>query len=170
MTGDSLDTILSPVMSGSTAFEDMLDLLDRVLTKAGSIHSAAHDFGTGVPLYKTEIHTIRAIGENEGINMTALAELMGVTKGAVSQTIKKLVAKGLVERTPALDDAREILLGLTDLGWTGFYNHEQFHMQMYDTLYEYFGDAVKTRLETFIRVLNEMNDILDMYQQRKKAV
>ena len=157
-------------MSGSTAFEDMLDLLDKVLTRAGSIHSAAHDFGTGVPLYKTEIHTIRAIGENEGINMTALAELMGVTKGAESQTIKKLVEKKLVERTPALDDAREVLLGLTDLGWTGFYHHEQFHMEMYDTLYEYFGDAVKTRLEAFNRILGELNELLDMYQQRRKAI
>ena len=157
-------------MSGSTAFEDMLDLLDQVLTKAGSIHSAAHDFGTGVPLYKTEIHTIRAIGENQGINVTQLAELMGVTKGAESQTIKKLVRKKLVEKTPAHDNAREILLGLTDLGWTGFYNHERFHMEMYDTLSDYFGNELKPKLETYIVVMSELNKILDAYQRRSKYV
>ncbi|HEY48820.1 MAG TPA: MarR family transcriptional regulator [Dehalococcoidia bacterium] len=157
-------------MSERALFEDLLDVLDQVLTKAGSIHSAAYDFGTGVPLYKTEIHTIRAIGENQGINVTQLAELMGVTKGAESQTIKKLVRKKLVEKTPAHDNAREILLGLTDLGWTGFYNHEQFHMEMYDTLSDYFGNELKSKLETFIAVMSELNKILDAYQRRSNYV
>ena len=157
-------------MSDRVAFENLLDTLDKVLTKAGAIHSAPADFGTGVPLYKTEIHTIRAIGENQGINMTELAKHMGVTKGAVSQTINKLVSKKLVEKTLAHDDARETLLGLTELGWTGYYNHEQFHMDMYDTLREYYGDAVGPMMGAHIIALRELNEIIDMYQQRGSGV
>jgi len=155
-------------MSERDAFEKLLDILDQVLTKAGSIHSAPIDFGTGVPLYKAEIHTIRAIGESPGINVTKLAEHMDVTKGAVSQIINKLVRKKLVTKTHARDNAKEILLELTDLGWTGFHDHEQFHMDMFDTVQEYFGDGLKPNLEMLIRVMTDLNGILDRYVQRRK--
>ena len=156
-------------MSERAAFEKLLDILDQVLTKAGSIHSAPIDFGTSVPLYKAEIHTIRAIGENPGSNVTKLAEHMGVTKGALSQIINKLVRKKLVRKTHAHDNAKEILLELTDLGWTGFHDHEQFHMDMFDTVQEYFGDGLKPNLEMLITVMTDLNGILDQYAQRRKG-
>ncbi len=146
-----------------------MDIFDHVVTKAGSVHSIALDYGTGVPLYKTEIHTIRAIGEKQGINVTKLAEHMNVTKGAVSQTINKLARKKLVRKTHAHDNAKEILLELTDLGWTGFHNHEQFHMDMFDTVHEYFGDKLKPNLERLTAVMNDINYILDNYEQRRKS-
>lgn len=132
------------------------------------MHSPTGDFGTGVPLYRTEIHTIRAIGENPRINVTKLAEHMGVTKGAVSQTIAKLARKGLVRRTRAPDNAREVLLELTDLGWTGFSSHEQFHMDMFDIVREYYGDSFASNIGTFVTVMRDLNAILDDYEKRKK--
>jgi DNA-binding MarR family transcriptional regulator len=156
-------------MSERVAFENLMDIFDHVVTKAGSVHSTAFDFDTGVPLYKTEIHTIRAIGENPRINVTKLAEHMGVTKGAVSQTTNKLVRKKLVRKTHAHDNAKEILLELTDLGWTGFHNHEQFHMDMFDVVHEYFGDKLKPNLERLITAVTDINGILDKYEQRRTS-
>ena len=156
-------------MSERAAFENLMDIFDHVVNKAGSVHSIAYDFGTGFPIFKAEIHTIRAIGDNPGINVTNLAELMGVTKGAVSQTINKLARKKLVRKTHAHDNAKEILLELTDLGWTGFHNHELFHMDMFDTVHEYFGDKLKPNLERLITVMNDINGILDKYEQRVKS-
>ena len=40
------------------------------------------DFGTGDLLTSTEINTIDILGHNSGINMTALAELRGLSKAA----------------------------------------------------------------------------------------
>jgi len=145
-----------------------MDIFDHVVDKAGSVHSTAYDFGTGVPLYKTEIHTIRAIGENPRINVTKLAEHMGVTKGAVSQTINKLARKNIVRKTHSHANAKEILLELTDLGWTGFHNHEQFHMDMFDVVHEYFGDTLKPNLERLITAVTDISGILDKYEQRRK--
>lgn len=153
-----------------TSFEKLLDLLDQVLTKMGSIHSEPYDFGTGVPLYRTEIHTIRAIGENRGINITKLAEHLGVTKGAVSQMINKLVKKKMVKKTHSYDNAKEILLELTDLGWIGFRNHEQFHMEMLDIVREYYGDRLKRNVEMLIMVMTDVNEILDKYEQQRKVI
>ena len=150
------------------AFERLVDVLDQVITKAGAIHSAPMEFGTGVALYKTEIHTIRAIGENPGINVTRLAQHMGVTKGAVSQTANKLVRKGLVTKTRSADDAKEVLLELTDLGWTGFHSHEQFHMDMFDTVRDFYGDDLKPRLDMIVSGMTDLNRMLDRFEQRRE--
>ena len=150
------------------AFEKFLDIFDQVVTKMGSLHSPAQDFGTGVPLYRAEIHTIRAIGEIPGINVTRLAEKMRVTKGAVSQTIAKLVRKGLVRKTYAEDDAKEVHLELTNLGRIGFHRHRQFHMEIFDTVREYFGDGFRTKLEIFTTAMTDIKRIMVKYEERKK--
>lgn len=46
----------------------------------------------------------------------ALADFMGSTKGTVSQTLKALEAKGLVERNRKDDDRRAVMITLTDTG------------------------------------------------------
>lgn len=53
----------------------------------------------------------------EGTRITALAERLGVTKQAVSQTVAELEALGLLERAPDPSDGRARLVMLTEAGW-----------------------------------------------------
>jgi DNA-binding MarR family transcriptional regulator len=53
----------------------------------------------------------------DGATVVELAEHLGVTKQAASQTADELVRKGYVERRPHPTDARARLLTLTDRGW-----------------------------------------------------
>lgn len=48
--------------------------------------------------------------------MTELAEIMGVTKGAISQTIQKLVNKNLIIKQNAGNNKREFNLSLSEKG------------------------------------------------------
>ena len=146
-------------------FEKLVEILNQITEKMGSMHEPSFDFGTGVSLYRSEIHTIKSIGDNPGINMTTLAEKMGVTKGAVSQTINKLVNKGLVVKASADDNAREILPQLTELGWKGYQDHERFHMQMFQVVHEYYGGRFRHELKRFIRVMSDLNQILDRFER-----
>lgn len=85
------------------------------------------DHGTGDLLYSSEINTLEIIGKYPGINMTRLAEKRGVTKGAVSQIVTKLVQKELVSKNQAPDSHKELALQLTAPGLIAFENHEKFH-------------------------------------------
>ena len=49
-------------------------------------------------LYHSEIHTIMAIGDHEGVYLSELARMTGVTRGAISQMISRLDEKGLVRK------------------------------------------------------------------------
>lgn len=151
-------------------YEQLMQILDEVLTKVELLHTPSRDFGTGVPIYRKEIHTLQAIGRHPRINITALAEHMGVTKGAVSQTVAKLIKKGMVRKTYAKGSKKEVILGLTNLGWIGFHNHEKFHMDMFDIAREYFGNQLKKKIEMFKTVMSDFNAVLGEYQMRNKTI
>lgn len=150
-------------------FEELHDLLDRVVTAMVSEHTKPNDFGTGVPLYRSEIHTIQMIGENSRINVTRLADRLNVTKGAVSQTVSKLVTKGLAKRSRDRRNAKEVLLELTDLGWTGFDHHERFHLRLYSLCKDHFGETFQAKLESITEALRDLDGIMQEVTGRANA-
>lgn len=98
--------------------------LGAVLTRFARIERRAHDFGVGIPLFPAEVHllaTLEAMGGEAGV--TELAAECGVTKGAVSQNIKRLLAKGVAARTS--DRGRVVLTGA---GRAACRAHFAFHM------------------------------------------
>lgn len=155
--------------SDKQLLKELLRVLDRVVTKLSAMQQTPREYGTGVPLYSTEIHTIQAIGESAGITVTRLAEKRGVTKGAVSQTLSKLVEKGLVRKTRARDNAKEVVLELTELGWIGFRNHARFDMKVLDSVREYCGSELETKLDTFLSVMTDFDAILTLHEQRHES-
>jgi DNA-binding MarR family transcriptional regulator len=104
----------------------------RIINKVKELEKVAIDHGTGDLLYASEINTLEIVGKFPGINLTQIARKRGVTKGAVSQIVAKLVKKGLVVKKQALDNGKTVLLELTDKGVIAFQNHEKFHAK-YDS-------------------------------------
>jgi DNA-binding MarR family transcriptional regulator len=150
-------------------YEDILQKLEKVIARVESMHTPSLSFGTGVLMHTREIHTVQAIGHHPGINVTKLAEHTGVTKGAVSQTLKKLIKKGLVRKTHAPGNDKEVVLELTDIGWIGFRNHEKFHMDTLDIAREYYGDKLKSKLERINSAVDDIYKMLNEYEKRRRS-
>jgi len=104
----------------------------RIINKFKALEKIPIDHGTGDLLYASEINTLEIIGKFSGINMTQLAQKRGVTKGAVSQIVAKLVKKQLVIKNQAPGNDKELSLELTNMGKVAFENHEKFHAK-YDS-------------------------------------
>ena len=158
------------MMDKHERFRKLLDTMEEVTSRLAMEHMMPHSFGTGIILHRAEIHTIQAIGEHEGINLTDLAVLMNVTKGAVSQTISKLTEKKLVKKIYKNENAKEIKLSLTEKGWIGFKNHDSMHMQMYNIVKKYYGTNFEQKLIAFSSVMEDLNSILQIIEKEKTAV
>ena len=148
-------------------FRKLLDTMEAVTSRLAMEHMVPYSFGTGIVLHRAEIHTVQAIGEHEGINLTDLAALMNVTKGAMSQTISKLTGKKLVKKIYTDENAKEINLYLTEKGWIGFKNHDSMHMQMYDIVKKYYGENFEQKLIEFSSVMEDLNSILQVFEKEK---
>ena len=123
------------------------DMFHRIMNKMKRIEQKPRRFGTDFLLYPSEIHTIEAIGRNAGINVTALAALQGVTKGAVSQIVQKLVKKGMVVRMKDEMSDREVLLKLSDTGKIAYQAHADFHSQIDPELVAIIAQADDANIE-----------------------
>ena len=118
--------------------QTLIDLFLNILHLYSIIGRKPKDYGTGDLLYFTEVHTIMVVAGNEEVNMTKLAEIMGVTKGAISQTIRKLVNKNLIIRTN-INNRKEINLRLSEKGKRVFLAQESFQREIFTfagSLYE----------------------------------
>ena len=99
----------------------------RIMDLGRQLERQPRGFGTGQRLSSTEIHLIEVIGENEGLGVTDLARTLDVTKGAISQNLKRLESKGLVVKRTDPDNRARVLVGLTEKGRTAFYAHRYWH-------------------------------------------
>lgn len=99
-----------------------------ILDQAGALHTSTIplDYGTGERFTSTEVHTMSYIVDNPGISVTQLAQDTGKTKGAISQMVKKLVEKGLIQRQVSPVSDRTVLLYATEAGHELHNAHKQF--------------------------------------------
>lgn len=88
----------------------------------------------GKQIYYAEIHIVSAIHDHEGIHVSGLADLLGVTTGAVSQILMKLERKGLIKKERDARNQSRFLLKLTPEGEVTHQNHLKFHEE-FDELF-----------------------------------
>ncbi len=118
--------------------QELIDLFLKILHLYSVITRKPKDYGTGDLLYFVEVHTLSMVGNNTEINMTQLAELMGVTRGAISQTVRKLVSKNLIVKTNTTNK-KEVNLKLSEKGMVVMKGQESFQLDLFTfagTLYE----------------------------------
>jgi DNA-binding MarR family transcriptional regulator len=146
--------------------QSLIDQFLNILNLYSVISRKPNDYGTGDLLYFTEVHTISTVGKNKALNMTQLADIMGVTKGAISQTIRKLVVKNLIIKSNPRN-MKEINLRLSDKGMTVYRGLQSFHQEIFafaGTLYD------KARPEDVDLVRNLFMAISENMQQRVKQL
>lgn len=108
--------------------------------------SRARTFGTGTELYHSEIHMLQCIEENPDAHISGLARLLGVTRGAASQTAKRLERKQMAVKQASPENSRKILLRLTPAGQTAVANHKAAHARYNAVIAEILAGAQPEQL------------------------
>ncbi|WP_233611687.1 MarR family transcriptional regulator [Amycolatopsis sp. WAC 01376] len=68
------------------------------------------------PLSTSQVRAVVALDHHDGLNLRALAEVLGSTPPLVSRLCDRLEAVGFLERLPSSASRREITLRLSDRG------------------------------------------------------
>ncbi len=144
--------------------DQVVRLLETVARRIATLESQPREFGTGLPLYRAEIHGVEAIGQLDGPSLNTLADHLHITKGAASQMLRKLLAKGLVTRTELAHDRREVELRLTALGEVAYQHHARFHDAMSTCVAAWIDDRQQRRLQPASEMLGELLHVLDGFE------
>lgn len=102
-----------------------MELFIKAVHKYNALEKHPSKAGKKHDLYHSERHFLDKIGDHPGMNMTEFAGATGITKGAVSQVVKKLENKGLVKRYKGSVNAKEVFIELTKDGRDIYIHHKK---------------------------------------------
>ena len=141
-------------------YEIMFEQVERVIHKYNQKENVKHNYGGDVFLTQTEIHLIRSIGTEPGIGVKRLAQNHGVTDGAISQMVRKLVGKGLVTKKISQISEAKIELTLTDNGQTCFEEHHRYHVEKNQKWYDILNRLDDSSYKDLVRLVEQIEEQL----------
>jgi DNA-binding MarR family transcriptional regulator len=113
----------------------------------------------GVTLHPSELHLLGALMRDGDANVTTMAETLGITKGAVSQTISRLVTKGMVTKTRDPLNKNELKVRFTTPGKKAIEAFAKFRAEtnrQYETYLSGLADAERQTIRTFLTQVERM--------------
>lgn len=120
-------------------------------------------------LYHSERHMLDLVGNRPDINVTEFARAAGITKGAVSQVVKKLEAKGLVRRRRKESNAKEVFLELTAAGRAVHDRHRQKNEETLVPLLATLKGRSDREIAGLVSLLSWISDHLEESARRMRS-
>ena len=103
-----------------------------------------------------EMHTLTYINDIPGITATELSRLWHKSKSSISQTVKKLVEAGYVEKSHSENNEKNALLYVTEKGQRLSNIHKAYDVaDITQTAEHLIGRCGQEDLDAFYRVLEE---------------
>jgi DNA-binding MarR family transcriptional regulator len=148
-------------------FTEIPEQFVRIVNKYNSLERRPIGYGCGENLYPSEVHAIEAIGKHPDVHMAEIARILGVTRGAIQQTVDRLVKKGLVEKFMDESDRKKVYPELTGKGNAAFDGHEEYHAELSSYLGEYFNRLRPREVASLKGFFDEMESFMDVYREQK---
>jgi DNA-binding MarR family transcriptional regulator len=116
-------------------YHDLNELVIRVLNEYSVLQNKQLDI-KGQSISFSEAQVIEEILMNEESNMTTFAKELGVTKAAITKTMKKLESKKYITRYKRKDNKKEVFVSLTALGKKTYENYQKYiYKNLFGELY-----------------------------------
>jgi len=135
--------------------DDSLIALRRIL-RATELY--ARDLAHAVGLTPAQLRVLQIVGGNDSVTPKSLATQMGVSQATVSALVDKLVAQGLVERVPSLQDRRQTNVTVTKDGHVRLERAPDALQQRYVRAFLAMADWEQAQL---VATLERVADMLD---------
>lgn len=145
----------------TNACTQIIEQLRRIARKKSELEKRPHEFGTGRFLQHAEMYLVEVLGQNEGMSVTRIAGIMQITKGAISQTLKKLEKKGIVQKFPDPANASRTLLYLSAEGKRVLKSHQEWHQKVDGGFNEYLAGLKGQDVMVIRDFLNRYEFFLD---------
>ena len=143
----------------SPDFQDLYRSWMRIMNKMNIIENMPRKFGTETTLFLSEIHAIQAIVRTKENNIRTIAQILGVTPSAASQTVTRLRKKGFVQKVRGIKNEKEVSLVLTPKGRIAYDNHEKIHEQIYERIAGCIGELTDEERAFLARIFSAFESV-----------
>jgi DNA-binding MarR family transcriptional regulator len=138
------------------AVSQILEMVDRIL----QIEKRKHVAVEGVELYPSEIHLMLHVADEQSTNLTRIAERLGITKGALSQTLGRLERKGMLLKSKDPQAKNELTVSFTPEGQRALKQFRALKSAVEARYDRYLAELDEGEREAIGRFLARMNELL----------
>lgn len=117
-------------------------------------------------LTPSELHIVECIGNQEKMTSKEIGEELRITKGAVSQQLKKLIKSQVVEKEVSLTDKRVSFIKLTEKGELFYQKHQEIKLYFEQNLAKELNEEEMIGFIKGISLLN--NNLEEMVTHNEK--
>ena len=118
-------------------------------------------------LYPSELKALDMIGQFSGINLTQLANKLGISKSAISKCTSKLLEKELIGKEKSPVNVREVVFTLTPDGQTIFNQLETVHSERFEpfnkTLDGFTANEINDLHRIFLTIQSSLTEIINNF-------
>lgn len=153
----------------SESFRQVHNKFENLVRLYLELEKKPRRYGTDEYLTGSEIHLIETIGDNgEAFSVSDLARYSNVTKGAISQALKKLEKKGITAKNEDPENSSRSIVVLTSKGKAAYFSHKHWHETMDGGYLKYLSEVGEekaaillefmTRVESFLQTVIDSED------------
>ena len=144
------------------AFNRIHQKFARIVGLYEKLERVPRAYGTDELLTSSEIHLVETIGDHhEEFCVTDLAKFMGVTKGAVSQRLKKLENKLLTKKKEDPENSSRSIVELTSKGKAAYFAHKYWHETMDGGYGAYYKGLEEEKISFLLEFMTKVEDFLN---------
>ena len=115
----------------------------------------------GVSLFPSEVHLMLVIKNDIDTNATEIAKQLGLTKGAISQTLLRLEKKGIILKTKDPYNKNELTLSLTGFGEKAYESFQSSQVAFMEAHENYLAKLDAREKEVILNFLVHMEKAID---------
>lgn len=142
--------------------------IHRIYHISGIIHQIRNsniNLEMGTSLNTASLSTLDVISKHEQENMSAIGQMMGLTKGAISQMTSKLEQKGMIQKKKLDGNDKEIFLSITEKGQEALVEYHHLHDSFYNGMQELLNSYSEKEVSVIQSFLLETDDFLIHYKK-----
>jgi len=147
---------------------EIMELFIRLVNSYNSMEKIPAKHGAEHGLYHSERHLLDKIGDNPDMNISELAHLVGVTKGAISQVVRKLEIKGVVRRHKKGSNDKEVFVELTKAGKVIHEKHKAINQETVNAICKQLERYSDGNVESLVSMFRWFNTFLDLSREKMK--
>ena len=106
-----------------------------------------------------EVHLIVVIGENQPLNLVKLSELLGVSRSAITQSVRRLIQKNLVFFDFKSNNGKNKYLRLSEKGIEVFKIHKEQQTYIEKSIFSVLNNYSEGELQTVVKLMDDIEKV-----------
>jgi len=143
---------------------DSANLYQNILVLPQNFNVSSRSYS----LFPSELKALDMIGHFSEINLTQLANKIGISKSAISKCTSKLLEKGLINKEKSSVNTREVVFTLSEDGQSIFSQLGSAHSDLFKPINDVIENLSNQEIDElhhiFLNFYSSLNEILDDHE------